>query len=197
MHECRALFRRRGLTRQTGSADKMEVDEEPKDKEGKAEERKEGAEGDKENTSPAEIAKKKLEKEKVGYEIENMSRVVPAQLKFISFLPGRYKPVKKPTGGVLLLTDTQPEEPKVLIEEKLKKASIEKAAAPTTMEDFEDGSFHPRRQGGPSESEEAVIGAATVASVLSAVDEDEEGGEEAECPRDFEYFTDNEDDLDE
>jgi 26S proteasome regulatory subunit N2 len=76
------------------TGDKMEVDEESKDKEGKAEEKKEGADGDKEATS-AEIAKKKLEKEKVGYEIENMSRVLPAQLKFINFPAGRYKPVKK------------------------------------------------------------------------------------------------------
>jgi 26S proteasome regulatory subunit N2 len=75
------------------AGDKMEVDEESKDKEGKAEE-KEGADGDKEATS-AEIAKKKLEKEKVGYDIENMSRVLPAQLKFINFPAGRYKPVKK------------------------------------------------------------------------------------------------------
>lgn len=80
------------------AADKMDVDEENKDKEAKSEERKD--EADKENASPAEIAKKKLEKEKIGYDIENMSRVVPAQLKFISFPAGRYKPVKK----VCLLT---------------------------------------------------------------------------------------------
>jgi 26S proteasome regulatory subunit N2 len=75
------------------TADRMDVDEENKDKEAKSEEKKD--EADKENASPAEIAKKKLEKEKVGYDIENMSRVVPAQLKFISFPAGRYKPVKK------------------------------------------------------------------------------------------------------
>jgi 26S proteasome regulatory subunit N2 len=75
------------------ATDKMDVDEENKDKDAKSEEKKD--EGDKENASPAEIAKKKLEKEKVGYDIENMSRVVPAQLKFISFPAGRYKPVKK------------------------------------------------------------------------------------------------------
>lgn len=40
--------------------------------------------------------KKKIEKEKVGYELENMSRVVPAQIKYISFpSEGRYQPVKK------------------------------------------------------------------------------------------------------
>lgn len=72
--------------------DKMDVDEE---KEGKTQEKKDGAEAEKESTSPAEAAKKKLEKEKVGYDIENMSRVLPAQLKFLSFPAGRYKPVKK------------------------------------------------------------------------------------------------------
>jgi len=70
--------------------DKMEVDD---DKE-KAQDKKEG-DGEKESTSQAEAAKKKLEKEKVGYDIENMSRVLPAQLKFISFPTGRYEPVKK------------------------------------------------------------------------------------------------------
>lgn len=78
------------------AGDKMDVDEETaKDKEGKAEEKKEGSEGEKEGSTPAEIAKKKFEKEKVGYDIENMSRVLPAQLKFINFPAGRYKPVKK------------------------------------------------------------------------------------------------------
>jgi 26S proteasome regulatory subunit N2 len=165
--------------------DKMDVDEESKDKEGKSDDKK--TESDKEGSSPTEIAKKKLEKEKVGYDIENMSRVLPAQLKFISFPSGRYKPVKKPTGGVILMLDTQPGEEKVLIEEKLKKASTEKAAAPTTLEDMRNESFNLRRQ-----AEGEASGAAAAAAVLTAVDEDEEGGEEAEVPREFEYFSDNE-----
>lgn len=172
------------------ATDKMDVDDEAgKDKDEKAEEKKDGSEGEKEGATPAEIAKKKLEKEKVGYDIENMSRVVPAQLKFISFLAGRYTPVKKPTGGVILLIDNQPEEEKVLIEEKLKKASIEKAAAPTTLEDMRNESFNLARQG---EAEASGVGAAAAAGVLTAVDEDEEGAEEAEVPREFEYFSDNE-----
>jgi 26S proteasome regulatory subunit N2 len=161
--------------------DKMDTDEEGKDK---GEEKKDG-EGEKEISSPAEIAKKKLEKEKIGYEIENMSRVVPAQLKFISFPAGRYKPVKKPTGGVILMIDTQPEEEKVLIEEKLKK-TVEKVAAPPTTEHASEGRS-------VDVSGEAS-GAAAAAGVLMAVDEDEEDAEEAEVPRDFEYFTDEEQD---
>ncbi|KAH8598087.1 putative 26S proteasome regulatory subunit rpn2 [Bisporella sp. PMI_857] len=69
--------------------DQMDIDETEK-----AGEKKDETEGGKE-VSAAEVAKKKLEKEKVGYEIENMSRVLPAQLKFISFPAGRYTPVKK------------------------------------------------------------------------------------------------------
>jgi len=178
--------------------DKMDVDEDSaKEKDEKADERKDGGEVDKESASPAEIAKKKLEKEKVGYDIENMSRVLPAQLKFISFPSGRYKPVKKPTGGVILLIDTQPEEEKVLIEEKLKKASTEKAAAPPSLEDMRNEAFNSRRQADAhGEASGAFTGAAAAAGVLTAVDEDEEGGEEADVPREFEYFSDNEDESD-
>jgi 26S proteasome regulatory subunit N2 len=39
--------------------------------------------------------KKKVEREKAGYELSNMSRVLPAQLKYISFPGSRYVPVKK------------------------------------------------------------------------------------------------------
>lgn len=76
-----------------------------------------------------------------------------------------------------------------MIEEKLKKASIEKAAAPTTLEDMRNESFNLRRQ---AEGETAGAGAAAAAGVLTAVDEDEEGAEEAECPRSFDYFSDGE-----
>lgn len=68
--------------------DKMDVDDE-KPKDG-AKDTKDGEEKD-----GATETKKKPEKEKVGYEMENMSRVLPGQLKYISFPSGRYKPVKK------------------------------------------------------------------------------------------------------
>ncbi|KAL2260106.1 hypothetical protein VTK26DRAFT_6010 [Humicola hyalothermophila] len=109
------------------AGDKMDVDEEKKDTAEESKEKKEGeAAADKEGSVGPE-AKKKAEKEKVGYEIENMSRVLPGQLKYISFPAGRYKPVKKPSGGPLLLHDSQPDEPKSLIEEKLKKVTTERA----------------------------------------------------------------------
>jgi 26S proteasome regulatory subunit N2 len=65
--------------------DAMETDEKEEKKEG---EEKDGV------VSP-ETSKKKVEKEKIGYDLENMSRVLPAQLKYISFPAGRYVPVKK------------------------------------------------------------------------------------------------------
>ena len=45
--------------------------------------------------SKAETIKKKVEKEKVGYELDNLSRVLPAQLKFLSFRDSRFEPIKK------------------------------------------------------------------------------------------------------
>ena len=55
--------------------------------------------------------KKRAEKEKVGYDQENMSRVLPAQLKFISFPDGRYEPIKKVI-SLCILTDKR--KPKAL-----------------------------------------------------------------------------------
>lgn len=79
--------------------DKMETDEpatktdEEKDGEKRETGKKEG--GDTKDGSQSEGLKKKIDREKVGYDLENMSRVLPAQLKFISFPEGRYEPVKK------------------------------------------------------------------------------------------------------
>ena len=75
--------------------DKMDTDEPAiKVEEEKEAEKKEG-EDVKSTPSAPEGLRKKMEKEKVGYDLENMSRVLPAQLKFISFPDGRYEPVKK------------------------------------------------------------------------------------------------------
>ncbi|KAI9834640.1 MAG: proteasome regulatory particle base subunit [Phylliscum demangeonii] len=163
--------------------DKMDTDEDVVlDADGKGDgEKTEGKDGEKEGAS-TESGKKRTEKEKVGYEMENMSRVVPAQLKFISFDEERYQPVKKATGGVIMLLDTKPSEPKDLLEMKSKK-TVDRAAAPQTFEDQVQSAYGARGAAG---------GAAEAAGVLTAVDEDEEGGEEAEVPREFEYFSDGE-----
>ncbi|KAL2128707.1 hypothetical protein VTI74DRAFT_8816 [Chaetomium olivicolor] len=216
--------------------DKMDVDEEKKPKE-ESKEKKEGDAAEKEGSASPE-GKKKTEKERVGYEIENMSRVLPGQLRYISFPAGRYKPVKKPTGGPILLEDTQPSEPKTLIEERLKKVTTERApvagagsgaggagatprnAAESLLSNWSSsrglagdrnlqqlnelfqltarGAENRAAQvGGAARGEAAAVsgsGAAAAAGVLTAVDEDNEGDEEAQAPAAFEYFTDAEDD---
>lgn len=63
--------------------DKMDTDE------------KEGDKTEEEKEAAIETQKKKVEK--VGYDMENMSRVLPTQLKYISFPGKRYVPVKKVT----------------------------------------------------------------------------------------------------
>ena len=76
----------------SGLGDKMDTDEpatkteEEKDDSAEKKEGEDGKDG---------VLKKRMEKEKVGYDMENMSRVLPAQRKFISFPKGRYEPVKK------------------------------------------------------------------------------------------------------
>lgn len=199
--------------------EKMDVDDEKKSE---TKDKKEDSAGATDNDSsvPPTDAKKKAEKEKAGYEIDNMTRVLPGQLKYISLPKGRYWPVKLvrpgplPTGGPLLLHDTQPEKEKAKIEEKLKKVATEKApvagahagrnagAGGTGARTVEEallsrlgrglpgGGF--ATPGGPGTGS----GAAAAAGVLTAVDEDNEGDVEAEAPREFEYFTDGEDDED-
>ncbi|KAF2402841.1 26S proteasome regulatory complex, non-ATPase subcomplex, Rpn2/Psmd1 subunit [Trichodelitschia bisporula] len=159
--------------------DKMDIDDDAKAKEEKAEAEK-------------ETTRKKVEKEKVGYDLENMSRVLPSQLKYISFPGDRYVPVKKPTGGVVLVYDSKPSEPKTLLERKLKKAPAQ--PEPSTRTAFAsalsgDSPQTPVRQTAGS----GLTGAAAAAGVLTAVDEDEEhdGQPFAVLPDDFDYFTDN------
>ena len=158
--------------------EKMDVDDEKKD-----DEKVEG--------TPAESPKKKAEKEKVGYELENMSRVLPPQVKHITFPGDRFIPVKKvsavdffakrlilipyqPTLGVILLTDTKPSEPKTLLELKVKKA----APAPTPGASGSSGEQAP----------EGVTEADTSGSITDNLVE--EGDEEASLPGDFEYESD-------
>jgi 26S proteasome regulatory subunit N2 len=81
-------------TSQQPTSDKMDVDDEKKSKVDEATPSKDKKEGEKEASSAPED-KKKAEKEKFGFEIENMSRVLPGQLKHIFLRAGRYDAVKK------------------------------------------------------------------------------------------------------
>ncbi|KAF2131928.1 26S proteasome regulatory subunit rpn2 [Dothidotthia symphoricarpi CBS 119687] len=144
--------------------DKMDVDEDSQKQD------KEKAEG----AQTTESLKKKVEKEKVGHELENMSRVLLPQVKHISFTEGRYVPVKKPTLGVVLLTDSRPSEAKTLLELKVKKATT--APAPGAS---------------GSSSEQAPEGV-SVGGDSASVDDNmvDEGDGEASVPGDFEYDSD-------
>ncbi|KKA19067.1 Proteasome endopeptidase complex [Rasamsonia emersonii CBS 393.64] len=147
-----------------------------------------GEEEAKEDKEAADAQKKKVEKEKVGYELENMSRVLPAQLKFLTFPDPRYEPVKRPTGGVVVVLDKKPEEPRETIE---LRASTEgrQAAAPETLQDRLQAAaagvptFQTPQRGAERTGAGAPTGAALAAGVLTAVDEDEEAGKMPGPPR--------------
>ncbi|KAI9825906.1 MAG: proteasome regulatory particle base subunit [Thelocarpon impressellum] len=177
----------RPATPRTTGGDSMEIDDDAtKNAEVKVESEGREATPAADGTKKKGEREKEKEREKVGYELENISRVLPAQLKFISFPEARYEPIKKPTGGVVLLRDTTPSEPKKLLELKAKRA-VQKAAAPETLADQTEAAYRARRSG----ADRGAEGAAAAAGVLTAVDEDDEGGEEAEVPRDFDYISDD------
>ena len=90
-----------------------------------------------------------------------------------------------------MLNDTTPSEPKTLIELKARK-SVKPAAAPETLQDRVNAAFNLPGEIGAGESTRETGGAAEAAGVLTAVDEDGEGAEEAEVPREFEYHSDGE-----
>lgn len=133
-------------------------------------------EGKEEETGKKKSTKKSQPKETVGYKIDNMSRVLPAQLKHIDFLEGKYQPVKKVTGGVLLLVDTQPEEPAKLLEYKSVKPTVPSGAAGTSTS-----------AQAPSEPVGGG-GAAAAAAVLTQEDDEED----APVPSAFDYYSDGE-----
>lgn len=85
------------------------------------------------------------------------------------------------------MTDTVPSEEKSLLELKARK-TVKPAAAPETLQDRVTAAFNPPQT--PAATREEAGGAAEAAGVLNAVDEDIEGGEEAEVPRPFEFYED-------
>jgi len=170
--------------------DKMDIDDDSsKGKDEKADK----SEGEKEGTPSTETLRKKVEKEKVGYEMENMSRVLTPQVKYITFPEERYVAVKKATGGVIVLEDTQPSEPKTLLELKVKKTAPAPAPGAPGLSDRITDAYATR----DSQTTSTNSGAAEAAAVLNAVDEDDEDGEEAEIPGEFDYITDDERDDEE
>ncbi|RVD86138.1 uncharacterized protein DFL_004429 [Arthrobotrys flagrans] len=132
-----------------------------------------------EETGKKKSTKKSQPKETIGYKIDNMSRVLPAQLKHIDFLDGKYQPVKKVTGGVLLLVDTQPDEPAKLLEYKSVKPTAPSGGATTSMS-----------AGAAAPASEPIGGggAAAVAAVLTQEDDEDD----APVPSAFDYYSDGE-----
>ena len=173
--------------------DRMEIEgaapkgkEDPEGEKGEGEKKDDGEEAKDKSEAP----KKKVEKEKVGYSLENMSRVLPAQIKFISFPDGRYQPVKKLTGGVILLNDTKPSEAKSLIEMKRKPATKPANTAANDTSSNQDALN--AAIAAATAAATGTTGAAEAAGVLTAFDEGGEGEEDAELPRDFDYHSDEE-----
>ncbi|KAK2809213.1 hypothetical protein FQN50_004049 [Emmonsiellopsis sp. PD_5] len=164
----------------TQNLDKMDVDESAIKTEEEEKEKEE---------TPTEAPKRKAEKEKVGYELGNMSRVLPAQLKYLTFPDLRYEPVKRPTGGVVVVLDKTPSEPREIIELRASK-EVKQAAAPESIQDRINAAISAVER--PAATAPADGGAAAAAGVLTAVDEDEEGAEEAPVPEEFDYHSDAE-----
>ncbi|KAG0327315.1 proteasome regulatory particle base subunit [Dissophora globulifera] len=101
----------------TAEAEAMDEDEKPEEKTEQAKE---------EESKAASKPKKEALSEKLG----NLARVVPAQLKYISFdKDARYVPIKKDvTGGIVVLQDNKSGEPETLI---ATRAAVSSAAAPS------------------------------------------------------------------
>ncbi|KAI9248920.1 armadillo-type protein [Sporodiniella umbellata] len=96
-------------------------------------EKGESMEVDKEDEEMKEDDKKEERKKKKKEEnfevLENMARIVPTQLKHISFRDeSRYKPVKsESSGGIILLVDTKPEEEEDLLQPRVPAAEARSA----------------------------------------------------------------------
>jgi len=96
----------------------MDMDNPPaEDDEGEKMDTDEKEEAEEPETKDKKKKKAKKEEEPHYEVLSNLSRVVPAQLKYITFPEGsRYAPIKKPTGGVLIMKDLRPTEDIELIE---------------------------------------------------------------------------------
>lgn len=103
-----------------------------------------------------------------------------------------------------MLTDATPSEAKTLLEIKARRIT-KPAAAPESLQEQISAAFGNGQgttaaaAGGPSLSttQRGEGGAAEAVGVLTAIDEDGEGGEEADVPREFDYHSDGDHEEDE
>jgi 26S proteasome regulatory subunit N2 len=106
----------------------------------------------------------------------------------------------QPTGGVVVVLDKQPSEEREIIELRASK-EVKQAATLETLQDRVNAAINaagaqqgtalgqvPLTLGGAGAG---ASGAAAAAGVLTAVDEDGEGAEEAPLPDEFEYQSDD------
>lgn len=133
--------------------DAMDVDTEVKteDKEAKAEAKSEAKAEDKSEDKPADEEEGKVSFEpitlryvKTPYKISNLSRVLPAEANFVSFIKDdRFSPIRKfkGSGGIIVLEDTKPDEPVEIIK-TVRQLNITEAPLPQPFtlsgEDLED-----------------------------------------------------------
>lgn len=109
--------------------DKMDVEED------ETEDKKEDEEMDAEFESAATGPSTSGDKKKKGYKVDNMTRVLPGQLKYIQFDSSeneRYVPVRKHRGtsGVIVLVDRKEGEDKEVVETVREKWESENGDAP-------------------------------------------------------------------
>ena len=98
----------------------------------------------------------------------------------------------------MVVLDKDPSEPRETIELRASK-DVKQAAAPETLEDRINRVIGPAGPNGRLLSQiiraepprEGATGAAAAAGVLTAVDEDDEGAEEAPVPHEFNYESDD------
>ncbi|EIE88462.1 hypothetical protein G6F46_008395 [Rhizopus delemar] len=94
----------------------------------------------KDDVSEKKEERKKKKKEENFEILENMARVVPAQLKYITFKDdSRYNPVKsESSGGIIMLIDKQPEKEEDLLQPRVPSADVAaQSAAQEEAEPFE------------------------------------------------------------
>lgn len=98
-----------------------------------------------------------------------------------------------------MVLDNAPEEPRETIEMKASKEVKQPAPAAETLQDRLQAAIGaaglqtPQRGTSQGLDLDDAVGAAAAAGVLTAVDEDEEGEEDAPVPDDFTYETDGDD----
>jgi len=102
-----------------GGATPMDVDEEKKSEEKSAEEK------EKEKKAAEEKEKKAADDKRTSETLSNPARVTAAQFKLLAPVAGqRYRPVKEILAGCVMLADSTPEQPTVLVASKRVSAAL-------------------------------------------------------------------------